>query len=242
MSDDDMEDGVCLPCHPRAVSLLITPDCDCVHTWTALSGAQTGSRILRLHFFFFQAALHTSGSRESYGGSACTQLQSRMATKWLPRLCLWHGEGQDNSCEPPQTPADPRCSSLPHPPPLSSSSLPPQWNPKEAKLRSNYELLFTHAPRFNKDIRFTPMMLTSCTLGWFPQSPPTLCSLPDPWWRPPPWSLDSVLTLSTFSPTLQQLVWRFRTMSTHSLNTITAYYWTCYIQLQYWIKSKLKLM
>lgn len=75
-------------------------------------------------------------------------------------LSLWHSEGQDNSCEPPQTPADPRCFSLPLPPPLYlilSPSLPRQTQKKQscAPLMSCFIWpVSLRVARFNKDTRF----------------------------------------------------------------------------------------
>lgn len=54
------------------------------------------------------------------------ELQNGRAAKSFPWFCLWHSEGQENSWEPLQSPADPRCSYLslfspasPPPPPIS---------------------------------------------------------------------------------------------------------------------------
>lgn len=40
------------------------------------------------------------------------QLQIWRAGNSFPWFPLWHSEGQENSCEPPPIPADPRCSPL----------------------------------------------------------------------------------------------------------------------------------
>lgn len=40
------------------------------------------------------------------------ELQNGRAAKSFPWFCLWHSEGQENSWEPLQSPADPRCSYL----------------------------------------------------------------------------------------------------------------------------------
>lgn len=90
------------------------------------------------------------------------------AAESFPWFCPWHGEGQENSWEPRQSPTDPRCShlarALPVPFLVQCLYLSPQWKGEKKKKRTGNavfqlwnwlffcQLLSCAFPRFIPDV------------------------------------------------------------------------------------------